>query len=57
MPLNVVHFLDDIAEHILLQKVGGGYIFMHRLLLEYFVGIPTAGNAHFDNQVDETSLM
>ncbi|WP_151754668.1 helix-turn-helix domain-containing protein [Dictyobacter vulcani] len=57
LPLNVVHFLDDIAEHILLQKVGGGYIFMHRLLLEYFVGIPTAGNAHFDNQVDETSLM
>ncbi|MGB7440744.1 MAG: NACHT domain-containing protein [Coleofasciculaceae cyanobacterium] len=29
-------FLDYAAERIFLQKVGGGYIFIHRLLLEHF---------------------
>ena len=36
MPLNYVRFLDYAADRILLKKVGGGYIFIHRLLLEYF---------------------
>jgi uncharacterized protein with WD repeat len=36
IPQNYVHFLDTAADHILLRKVGGGYIFIHRLLLEYF---------------------
>jgi len=36
MPWNYPRFLDYAAEHILLRKVGGGYIFVHRLLLEYF---------------------
>jgi hypothetical protein len=35
-PWNYAHFLDYAAEHILLRKVGGGYIFIHRLLLDYF---------------------
>lgn len=35
-PLNAVRFLDYAAERILLRKIGGGYIFIHRLLLEYF---------------------
>jgi large-conductance mechanosensitive channel len=35
-PLNYVRFLDHAAERILLRKVGGGYIFVHRMLLEYF---------------------
>jgi len=35
-PLNYPRFLDFAAEHILLRKVGGSYIFVHRLLLEYF---------------------
>ncbi|RZN41669.1 MAG: NACHT domain-containing protein [Methanosarcinales archaeon] len=38
-PLNYVRFLDYAAEHVLLRKVGGGYIFMHRLLLEYFASL------------------
>ncbi|MBZ0293180.1 MAG: hypothetical protein K8L99_11500, partial [Anaerolineae bacterium] len=29
-------FLDHCAELGLLRKVGGGYIFRHRMLLEYF---------------------
>jgi len=38
-PLRYVEFLDFAAERILLRKVGGGYIFVHRLLLEYFAGL------------------
>jgi serine/threonine protein kinase/DNA polymerase III delta prime subunit len=36
IPFNYAHFLDYAAERIFLRKVGGGYIFMHRLLLDYF---------------------
>jgi predicted lipid-binding transport protein (Tim44 family) len=35
-PLKFVPFLDYCAKLILLKKVGGGYIFIHRMLLEYF---------------------
>jgi hypothetical protein len=38
-PLNYVRFLDHAAERILLRKVGGGYIFVHRMLLEYFASL------------------
>jgi len=38
-PFNYTRFLDYAAERILLRKVGGGYIFIHRLLLEYFAGM------------------
>lgn len=36
IPLNYPQFLDYAAERLLLRKVGGGYIFYHRLLLDYF---------------------
>ena len=39
MPWNYVHFLDYAAERILLRKIGGGYIFVHRLLQEYFASL------------------
>jgi eukaryotic-like serine/threonine-protein kinase len=39
MPLNYVSFLDYCTERIFLRKVGGGYIFVHRLLLEYFASL------------------
>jgi hypothetical protein len=35
-PFKFVHFLDYAADRIFIQKVGGGYIFIHRLLLEHF---------------------
>ena len=40
-PLNFVKFLDQCARLILLKKVGGGYIFIHRMLLDYFADIFT----------------
>ena len=38
-PWRYVDFLDDAAERILLRKVGGGYIFTHRLLQDYFASL------------------
>ncbi len=36
VPPDYVHFLDYAAERNLLRKVGGGYMFVHALLLDYF---------------------
>lgn len=36
LPLRLVSFLDHCTERIFLRKVGGGYIFVHRLLMEHF---------------------
>jgi len=38
-PWNYARFLDYAAERIFLQKVGGGYIFIHRRLLEHFASL------------------
>ncbi len=35
-PWRYARFLDYATDRIFLRKVGGGYIFAHRLLLEYF---------------------
>jgi hypothetical protein len=39
MPWNYARFLDHASEHMFLRKVGGGYIFVHRLLLEHFAAL------------------
>ncbi|WP_126552490.1 NACHT domain-containing protein [Dictyobacter kobayashii] len=36
IPWKYRRFLDYATKHILLQKIGGGYMFSHRLLLEHF---------------------
>ncbi|MBD0347321.1 MAG: NACHT domain-containing protein, partial [Coleofasciculus sp. Co-bin14] len=36
IPWNYARFLDYAADHIFLQKVGGGYVFIHRLLRQHF---------------------
>jgi eukaryotic-like serine/threonine-protein kinase len=33
---HLIDFLDHMASHILLRRVGGGWQFVHRYLLEYF---------------------
>jgi eukaryotic-like serine/threonine-protein kinase len=38
-PLNYVRFLDYAAKLIFLRKVGGGYIFIHRMFMEHFAAI------------------
>ncbi|MBN1813062.1 MAG: NACHT domain-containing protein [Anaerolineae bacterium] len=39
VPWRYARFLDYAAERIFLRKVGGGYIFVHRLLQEYFASL------------------
>jgi serine/threonine protein kinase len=39
IPRNMALFLNHATELILLRKVGGGYIFIHRYLLEYFADL------------------
>ncbi len=38
-PRKYAHFLDHATQLNFLQKVGGGYIFVHRILLEHFGAI------------------
>ncbi|NEZ62993.1 NACHT domain-containing protein [Leptolyngbyaceae cyanobacterium CCMR0082] len=35
-PWNYARFLDYAADRLFMQKVGGGYIFVHRMLMEHF---------------------
>ena len=51
-PFRFIGFLDHCAKLILLKKVGGGYIFMHRMLLEYFAGLNSEGA---EDWVEETT--
>jgi hypothetical protein len=37
IPLQLAIFLDTAADHALLYKVGGGYVFMHQLLQKQFI--------------------
>ena len=36
IPYNLVAFLDYCTERIFMRRVGGGYIFIHRMLMEHF---------------------
>jgi hypothetical protein len=40
IPWNYARFLDYCTERLLLQRVGGRYRFMHRLLQEHFAAMP-----------------
>ena len=42
IPRDYARFLDYAAALIFLRKVGGGYIFVHRLVLEHFAGLSDA---------------
>jgi hypothetical protein len=39
LPLALTPFLNACADRTLLQRVGAGYIFLHRLLMEYLAGL------------------
>lgn len=36
IPWNYARFLDYATDRLFMQKVGGGYIFVHRMLMEHF---------------------
>jgi hypothetical protein len=39
LPWNLVAFLNEATERLLLRKVGGSYIFVHRTLQDYFADL------------------
>lgn len=41
-PLRYVRFLDEATERLFLRRAGSGYLFVHRMLLEYLTGLETA---------------
>lgn len=41
-PLQARRFLDDATARTLLRRVGGGYGFVHRRLLDYFANVYTS---------------
>lgn len=56
LPWNLVPFLDEAAERLLLRKVGGGYMFVHRLLRDYFISLDvstSSGSTFSENQTEE----
>jgi hypothetical protein len=46
IPTNMAQFLDYVASMVLMRKVGGGYIFIHRYLLEYFADLETDSSSN-----------
>ncbi len=44
-PLRYTQFLDASAERIFLHRVGGGYIFVHRMLMNCFAAIYSAATS------------
>ncbi|MDQ2844663.1 MAG: NACHT domain-containing protein [Acidobacteriota bacterium] len=40
-PLRYVRFLNSAVDIVFLRRVGGGYSFIHRIVLEYFVSLGT----------------
>jgi len=39
IPFRLVKFLDQSTNLVFLRKAGGSYIFVHRMLLEYFADL------------------
>jgi hypothetical protein len=37
-PWDYVGFLDAAVDRIFMRRIGGGYIFVHRMLMEYLAG-------------------
>jgi hypothetical protein len=54
IPWHYPQFLDYTAERILLRKIGGGYIFVHRLLLEYFAALEKPTSSEKKSPKDES---
>jgi NACHT domain len=49
-PWRAVALLEDATTHILLQRVGGGYSFIHPLFQEYFASLETGTPASTQSQ-------
>jgi len=52
LPWNYAKFLDFTSDRLLMKKVGGGYVFFHRMLLEHF-----AQKVEIESSLDRRSLI
>lgn len=52
-PLRYSRFLDYAVERILLRRVGGGYIFIHRMLMEHFAAMTDEDIARIAGEVEK----
>jgi transcriptional regulator with XRE-family HTH domain len=46
LPYKVIPFLNYATERAILRRVGGGYLFSHRLLLDYFAHLSESRDEH-----------
>ncbi len=56
-PLNIVKFLNQCARLTFLKKVGGGYIFIHRMLLDYFADLTPKSTKGGDGKTGRPDLI
>ena len=56
-PWKAVPFLEDATTRILLQRVGGGYRFVHRLLLDYFADAYGGASSAQPSATPSTTLL
>jgi hypothetical protein len=45
LPLRAISLLDEERSLVFVRRVGGGYTFIHRMLLEYFASLPIASDS------------
>src|SRR5579859_1039331 len=48
LPWHATRFLDEAVERLLLYKIGGGYLFIHRLLQEQLAGAEELAETHVE---------
>ncbi|NTU86018.1 MAG: hypothetical protein HGA45_42945 [Chloroflexales bacterium] len=52
LPFRIIPFLENAANRILMQKVGGGYIFIHRMLMEHFAAMTDEDIARLSAEIE-----
>ena len=55
IPWRLPQLLDEAARHILLRKIGGGYVFIHRLFLDYMASLETSSPLPLETSEQQTS--
>ncbi|GBO53328.1 hypothetical protein APA_1235 [Pseudanabaena sp. lw0831] len=55
-PWNYADFLNYSVNSVLLQRIGGGYIFVHRSLLEHFASLPIGYSINHQHQSSEPTF-
>lgn len=52
LPFKVIPWLDSCVDRLFLRRVGGGYIFIHRLLMEHFAAMTDEDIARLSGEIE-----